>query len=428
MPTLDLDHALAGLADAITGGDLVRALASGRRRGQAPPDPERVEVRPLVLDARPHLQVTARSGPAVRTTNHGLEDAVAAREVVEALLAVPYATWHVETSGQTVQLRVTKRGAAQVHRAARTPEATTAGATGGTTARTPVGPTGVRALDGRAGAAPGVHDRPKAHLLAPEDPLFTVLGADGDKRKQVDAFLRQLAAAAPAPPPGRPLRVVDLGCGNAYLTLAAHRWLSGRDGGVRTVGVELRGDLVARSTERAARAGLEGVSFVAGTIAQADPVPALGGVPDVVLALHACDTATDDALARAVRWGAPTVLAAPCCHHDVQRQIGTAASSAPGPWAMVTRHAILRERLADVLTDALRASVLRLAGYRVDVVEFIGSAHTPRNAMIRAVRTGAPPTSAQVAEHRELTAAWGVRPALAVALADELAPVLEARG
>ena len=403
MPTLDLDHALAELADAITGGDLVRAVASGRRRGQAPPDPERVEVRPLLLDARPHLQVTARSGPAVRTTNHGLEDAVATRDAVQALLAVPFATWHVETSEATVQLRVTKRGAAQVHRAARTPGGPPAGAT-------------------------GTHDRPKAHLLAPDDPLFTVLGADGDKRKQVDAFLRQLAAAAPAPPHDRPLRVVDLGCGNAYLTLAAHRWLSGRDGAVRTVGVELREDLVARSTGRAAQVGLDGVRFVAGTIAEADPVPALGGVPDVVLALHACDTATDDALARAVRWGAPTVLAAPCCHHDVQRQIGTAASAAPGPWAMVTRHAILRERLADVLTDALRASVLRLLGYRVDVVEFVGSAHTPRNAMIRAVRTGAPPTSAQVAEHRELTAAWGVRPALAERLADELGAVVTGAG
>ena len=405
MPTLDLDHALAELAEAITGGDLVRAVASGRRRGQAPPEPERVEVRPLVIDARPHLQVTARSGPAVRTANHGLEDAPAAREAVAALLAVPYATWHVETSERTLQLRVTKRGAAQVHRAARTP----AGARPGPTATT--------------------HDRPKAHLLAPDDPLFTVLGADGDKRKQVDAFLRQLAAAAPAPPAGRPLRVVDLGCGNAYLTLAAHRWLSQRDGAagadrVRTVGVEVREDLVARSTERAARAGLEGVSFMAGTIADADPTVALGGAPDVVLALHACDTATDDALARAVRWGAPTVLAAPCCHHDVQRQIGTAASAAPGPWAMVTRHAILRERLADVLTDALRASVLRLVGYRVDVVEFVAAAHTPRNAMIRAVRTGAPPTADQVAEHLAMTREWGVRPALAERLAGELSAVL----
>ncbi len=443
MPTLPLEDALVRLGDVLAGGDLLRALASGRRRGQAPPDPERVEVRPVLIDERPHLQVTARTGPAVRTSNHPLDDVVAARGAVDALLAVPWATWHVETGDEVLQLRVTKRGAAQLHRSVREAPAGATSA-GATAAAAGAGTT--------AAAAPSTHDRRKAHLLAPDDPLFTVLGADGDKRKQVDAFLRQLAAATPgvapaergAASPGRgaapagagssaadqpsaPLRVVDLGCGNAYLTLAAHRFLTERgegSGPARTVGVELREDLVARSTERAARVGLDGVSFVAGTIDGADPEPSLGGSPDVVLALHACDTATDDALARAVRWEAPVVLAAPCCHHDVQRQLGTGSSSAPDPYAMLTRHAILRERFADVLTDALRASILRLLGYRVDVVEFVGSAHTPRNAMIRAVRTGARPTPAQVAEYRAMTAAWGVRPALADRLAPELEPVL----
>ncbi len=207
-----------------------------------------------------------------------------------------------------------------------------------------------------------------------------MLGADGDKRRQVDAFLRSAdavlrrATKAGVLPDG-PLRVVDLGCGNAYLTLAAHRYLSDLRPGTRTVGVELRPDLVARSTERAGRAGLEGLSFVPGTIAEADPTDALGGPPHVVLALHACDTATDEALARAVRWQAPVVLAAPCCHHDVQRQL--ADGTPPEPYAALTRHPILRERFADVLTDALRSLVLRRNGYRVEVVEFVDSVHTP---------------------------------------------------
>src|SRR4029079_14647224 len=96
--------------------------------------------------------------------------------------------------------------------------------------------------------------------------------------------------------------------------------------------------------------------------------------PDVVLALHACDTATDDALARAVEWEAALVLAAPCCHHDIAAQLRRAPT--PSPYAMLTRHGILRERFADTLTDALRASLLRILGYRVDVVEFVESAHT----------------------------------------------------
>ncbi len=108
--------------------------------------------------------------------------------------------------------------------------------------------------------------------------------------------------------------------------------------------------------------------------------------PDVVLALHACDTATDDALARAIAWETPLVLAAPCCHHDIAAQLRKEPT--PAPYAVLTRHGILRERFADTLTDGLRASLLRLEGYRVDVMQFVGSQHTPRNTLLRGVRTG----------------------------------------
>jgi hypothetical protein len=130
----------------------------------------------------------------------------------------------------------------------------------------------------------------------------------------------------------------------------------------------------------------------------------------VVLALHACDTATDEALARAVGWQAGYLLAAPCCHHDIAAQLRTGDG---GPYPALTRQPILRERFADVLTDSLRASLLRLHGYRVEVVEFIDSAHTPRNVLLRATRTGAPPTERQRTEYAELTSQWRVRPRLA---------------
>jgi hypothetical protein len=145
---------------------------------------------------------------------------------------------------------------------------------------------------------------------------------------------------------------------------------------------------------------------VEGTIAEADP----GERPDVVLALHACDTATDEALARAVRWRAPVVLAAPCCHHDLQRQLRGAEP--PGPYRLVLQHGILRERLADVLTDTLRAALLRRHGYRVDVVEFVASRHTPRNVLLRAVHTGAAAGAEVEDEYAGLLDQWGVRPAL----------------
>ncbi|GAB7190055.1 SAM-dependent methyltransferase [Kineococcus sp. NUM-3379] len=379
-------------------GALVRAVASGRRRGQEPPEHERVEVRPVALRSGVHLQAVARSGPRVSTRNAAL--GAEAQALVEELLALPFGNWHVETAAEVVQLRVTKRGEAQVHRAA--------------TSRRDVA------------AGPVAHDRVKQRLVDPADPLFTVLGAGADKRRQVDAFVRLLAPLSGrlvADAAGREVRMTDLGCGNAYLTFAAHRWLGERAAeagtGLRTVGVDVREDVVARSRRLAQEAGLEGLDFATGTIAGA--VPFGDEAPDVVLALHACDTATDEALARAVRWGAPVVLAAPCCHHDVQEQL-KAAGSAPAP--ALVRHPILRERFADVLTDSLRALLLRLLGYRTDVVEFVDSRHTPRNALLRAVRTGAPASAELVAEYRELTGAWQVEPALARMLEPELRGVL----
>jgi SAM-dependent methyltransferase len=373
-----LEAALAALRPALLDAEhLVRAVGAGRRRrgGAAPPRWERAELRPVDLKAGRHLQVvTYAEGPPL-TRNEPL--GAPAEAAVDELLAQPFGNWHVQTTTETVQLRVTKKGDAQVHRSA-----------SGTVQHTG-------------------HDRTKPHLIDPGDPLFGVLGAGASKRRQVDAFLRALAPAVDdAPlPADRPLRVVDLGCGNAYLTFAAYRYLaSTRD--VELVGVDLRAEARERNTAIAAELGWsDNIRFVEGSIA-ASPVPEA----DVVLALHACDTATDDALAQAVRWQSPLVLAAPCCHHDLQRQLKVA--SPPPAYGLVTRHAILRERLGDALTDALRAALLRREGYRAEVLQFVDAEYTPRNTMIRAVRTGAAWDAAAEQEYAELTAAWGVSPFL----------------
>jgi len=185
----------------------------------------------------------------------------------------------------------------------------------------------------------------------------------------------------------------------------------------------VREDQRQRNTELAERLGCaDRVRFVAGTIADAQVE--LGGSrrppeasserdpqgPDLVLALHACDTATDEALARAVRWEARWVLAAPCCHHDIAAQLR--GEAAHDPYPLLTRQGILRERFADVLTDSLRAGLLRLHGYKVDVVEFVDSRHTPRNLLLRARRTDAPATEAQREEYTRMVDEWGVTPAL----------------
>ena len=381
---------------------LVKAVASGRQRGQQP-SWKRVELRYVDLKAGRHLQVTAYDDTQAHTSNHAAPpDSTDARDAVDELLDEPFANWHVETTTQSHQVRVTKKLEALVHTTERSEE--------------------VEIDRG--------HDRDKERMLAEDDPVFKALGltdAQGRlkpsrhaKYRQVEEFLRLLDTSLSEaiekrhlrrPTAAEPLRIADLGCGNAYLTFAAQRFLTE----VRGLPVLLTGvDVKEQSREHnAALAGELGVEaeFVVGSISGAVLDPA----PEVVLALHACDTATDEALARAVEWGAQLVLAAPCCHHDIAAQLRR--SPTPAPYALLTRHGILRERIADTLTDGLRASLMRLQGYRVDVMQFVESQHTPRNTMLRAVRTAGPVTGGNVRkEYDELVAAWGLTPRLAVLL------------
>lgn len=375
-----LADVLAEVRELLLDPGLTRAVAAGRRRGFTP-SVTRAELRPVALKAGPRLQIVTDDG--ARPTTRNVVPGAEAAEAVDSLLAEPFGNWHVETASSTVQVRITKKGDAQIHRASAARESSTA-----------------------------EHDRTKQWLLDPGDPLFTVIGGNAAKRRQIDAFLRALEATLPTELPAS-LRVVDLGCGNAYLTFAAYRYLAGRGVSVQVVGVDVREDQRVRNSAVAESLGCsDDVSFVAGTIGDAS----LPFEPDLVLALHACDTATDEALARAIGWSASWVLAAPCCHHDIAAQLK--GRTAPAPFGELTRHAIMRERFADVLTDTLRASLLRLNGYKVDVVEFIDSAHTPRNLMLRARRTGAAPTSAQLSEYASLIEEWGVSPALSTMLAN----------
>ena len=365
---------------------LVRAVAAGRRRGVAGPRFVRAELRPVALKAGTRIQVMTTDGsrPAVRNL-----EAADLAVAVDELLAEPFGNWHVETVRSVVQLRVTKRGEAQVH-----VSASSGSSSASTSASSP------------ASSSASSHDAAADHLIPPDDPLFTAVGASAAKRRQVDAFVRALAATISDSPLPSPLRVVDLGCGNAYLTFAAYRYLAGKGVDVSVTGVDVRADQRVRNSRLASQLGwADAVTFVEGSILDA-PVEGT----DLVLALHACDTATDEALARAVGWQARWVLAAPCCHHDVAAQLRR--SQAPAGFGELTRHGILRERFADVLTDSLRASLLRLHGYRVEVVEFVDSTHTARNVLLRATRGGGSSDAEVRSEYDELTKSWGVVPRL----------------
>jgi Methyltransferase domain len=392
------DSAWAMLRERLSDADtLVSAVASGRQRASQPRW-RRVDLRYVDLARGRHLQQTAYDATQAFTTNHPTgADAEAA---IDDLLREPFGHWHLETSTRTIQVRVTKRGDATVH-----------------------------SRDRHAPSEPDRgHDREKSRLLAEDDPVLIALGissADGRikptrraKYRQVEEFVRLLEGTLTeaidqghlrTPSEADPLRIVDLGCGNAYLTFAAQRVLGLRGLPVSMSGVDTKQQARDHNAALSSRLGLQ-ASFIVGSIAAVEITPA----PEVVLALHACDTATDDALARAIEWEAPVVLAAPCCHHDIARQLRE--NPTPSPYAMLTRSGILRERFADTLTDALRATLLRMRGYRVDVVEFVESAHTPRNSMLRAIRTGGPQAVEAEREYAELTHGWGLQPRLGALL------------
>lgn len=383
---------------------LVRAVASGRQKGAPEPQWKRVELRYVDLKAGRHLQVVKYDETQAHTSNHAVGDE--ARTAVDEILDIEFANWHVDTTTQAHQVRVTKKLEAMVSTTDRESEV----------------------------EAPRGHDQAKERLLPEDHPVLIALGistAEGkvkptrqDKYRQVEEFLRLLDAAITdgikkkalrTPTKADPLRIVDLGCGNAYLTFAAQQYLSGvRKLPVHVTGVDVKQQSADHNTKVAAQLGIE-ADFVVGTIAAAE----LPQNPDVVLALHACDTATDEALHRAVEWEAGLVLAAPCCHHDISAQLRKAKT--PSPYQALTRHGILRERFADTLTDALRASLMRLEGYKVDVVEFVESAHTPRNTLLRATRTGGKVKGGGVRkEYEELVSTWGISPKLAELLGERV--------
>jgi len=392
-----LDEAMARVRDRLLDDDLVRAIGSGRRRGEQPRW-RRAELRPVDLESGRHLQSTVYDSTQAHTRNVAAAEAAT---LIDEVLAIPFNSWHLESAATTLQLRVTKAGAAQLHEA-------------------------VRPVDSVA-PVPAPHDRVKRRILPPDDAFLVAVGISShagvvkpsrqSKHRQVEAFCRQLdlllddaagSGRLRAPTPAEPLRVVDLGCGNAYLTFAAYRFLTQVRGvPVAMTGVDVKTQARERNTALATRLNASELRFVAADISAVD----LDRPPDIVLALHACDTATDEALARALGWQAPVVMAASCCHHHLQAQLRVRRP--PAPYALLTRHAILRERLADTLTDGFRAALMRLHGYRVDVVEFVDSAHTPRNSLLRCVRTGSVGHADVRADYDRLVADWQVTPRLA---------------
>jgi len=266
---------------------------------------------------------------------------------------------------------------------------------------------------------PASHDRKKNTILDAENPVpfLGMLGfvtAQGklkadkrDKFVQINEFLRILDETGAFPARGEGFSVVDFGCGNAYLTFAMYHHLV-NDLGVkaRITGVDLKDDLIRSHREKASVLKWDHLRFETGTIGAYQ-----SGEPlDAVVALHACDTATDDAIAQGIAWGSQMIVVAPCCHHNLQTQL--AKATVPPAFVPVFRYGLTSERQGDLLTDAFRALLLRIKGYKTDVIQFVDASHTPKNLMIRAVKTASPAPASFGEEYRAMKAFWGVVPYL----------------
>jgi SAM-dependent methyltransferase len=240
----------------------------------------------------------------------------------------------------------------------------------------------------RAAALPLAHNRQKEYLIEEGTPIaflveLGIMSASGkvhaskrDKFRQINRFLEMVSDVLPALNSKHPLHIVDFGCGKSYLTFALYYYFKVMQGlNVTLSGVDLKTDVIEHCQQLAHNLGYEGLHFVVGNI---NEYTAAQNV-DMVVSLHACDTATDAAIEKAVRWQARVILCVPCCQHELLQQVQNKAL------VPLLKHGILKERFAALATDAARAQLLEALGYRVQVLEFIDVEHTPKNLLIRAI-------------------------------------------
>ncbi|MHC4877210.1 MAG: class I SAM-dependent methyltransferase [Planctomycetota bacterium] len=322
------------------------------------PTAHKVSARPVELSSGRAIQFT-RHEPAREThQNFALPDAAAE---VDRLFGTSFRHAHLFTTDADVMGKQRASGKLKVSRRAPT----------------------------RQKPASVEHNRSKQHLIPDGVPCpflieIGVMSAAGrvraakyDKFRQVNRFLEFVEDVYPSLPPNGELRVIDFGCGKSYLTFAMHHLLAQKHGRkVQMLGVDLKQDVIDDCRGIAERLGCVGLEFKAADVADIQPP----GPVDLVVSLHACDTATDVALARAVAWQSQAILSVPCCHHEF------AAKMTRDVLLPIQQHGILRERFAELATDAYRAQMLEAHGYRAQVVEFIDLEHTARNLLIRAVR------------------------------------------
>ena len=328
------------------------------------PDLQRVVVRPLLLRGQPHLCFVSSHTTCDITKNLPVDEGLLQ---IRQCLGQRFKNAHLHTPTEEFQLRFGKKG---------------------------TGHLGSTALAGtQASAMPTTHDREKQRWIGIDRPFLVALGvttaqhqlvpAMARKWKQINKFVEIFAHALDASPLAQTqqVHVVDFGAGKGYLTFALHDWLRHSRGLAAEVrGVELRTDLVEQGNRHIADLALQGLQMQQGDVRDWRTEPM-----DVMIALHACDTATDHAIHRGLQAGAQIILCSPCCHKQLRPQL-----LSPHPLRSVFQHGIHAEQQAEMVTDSLRAMLLQAQGYDTQVFEFVALEHTRKNKMILAVKRALP--------------------------------------
>lgn len=411
MERFELDQSLQEeIRSSVFGEGFMKIVQSVRRNGKS----FKIAMRPVDIGGRRLFQAEMTDDGQVRVKNFEIDDA---RDGLEEIIAQRGARdLHLMTAKGDLHVRVTKKGRVLVSRSG--------------------------AMDREVVVKP--HDRVKKLPLTSFESaalLRTIGLSDGSgnirasmrgKYDQVNEFLKvvneTLAEATPADK-AKTFTVIDCGCGKAYLTISLYPYLTEVLGfnDVRIVGVDRRADVIKAAKEMAKRLDLaDKVMFVESDLEKFNPsdvlAPGADERPeiDLVVSLHACDTATDEALAKGVEWKTRYILSALCCQHELQKVLDD-----KGAFAGLMRQSILRERLCDILTDSFRAQILRILGFRTQVIEFVSSEATARNILLKCVWGVKPGQSGPVSEYLDLRDYWRVTPWLEKRLGDRLSKFLE---
>jgi len=357
----------------------------------------RISIRPVLVRGRREMQFSYFDPKKHVTKNHSGEEA---EKRLDEALAMPFGQIHVQSTSGDLQVIVSRKGETHI----------------------------TKSKPSRHEEEPVLaHNRVKQYPLpsSKKDPFLRairILNKSGKVRAamrgkflQINEFLRIIDQLLGPDKGAEAIRIADCGCGRAYLTFAAYHYLNHvREVPATAVGVDADRELIDQCVALRDSLGWNGIEFHVSSIAEFEPAER----PDIVLSLHACDTATDEAIAQGIRWKSRAILAAPCCQHELHHQL-KAESFRP-----VLRHGILRERLADIVTDAFRALILRIMGYRTSVVEFVSPDSTSKNLMIRAERGPRPGHAGAVREYQDLKDFWNVTPAIEGMLGEDLQRLL----